>query len=76
MTIDIKNKETFLYEIETLKREKDMSTLEAMLFYIQKYGLDENYLAEYLLTPKLKQELQEECEKVNMIKKSERLEGI
>lgn len=76
MTLQIKTKETFLYEIKQMMREFDMGILEAILFYGEKYGLDETYIAENLITPGIKEQLQEECETKHMIKTSNRIDGI
>lgn len=75
--LNIKTKETFQHEVKKLMSEFDMTILEAMTSYTERYGLDVEYVVDNLLSPGLKEQLQIECEKKNMIKKSHiKLEGI
>lgn len=76
MPLQLKTKETFLYEIRQMMNEYDLGILEAILKYGEKYGLDENYIANNLMSAGLKEQLQEECEVKHMIKRSVKIDGI
>lgn len=66
----LKSAETFQHEIRQYMSENDCSILESILAYCDRYGLDEDYVKKYLLTNGLKEQLREECEIKNLIKKT------
>lgn len=75
--LNIKTKETFQHDVKRLMGEYDLNILEAMTMYAQRYGLDEHYVVEHLLSPGLKEQLQEECEAKNIIKRTvTKIDGI
>lgn len=75
--LHIKTKESFQFEVRKLMGEYDLNILEAMTLYSQKYGLDEHYVVDNLLSPGLKEQLQEECEAKNIIKRTaNKIDGI
>lgn len=66
---NLKNAETFHYEIRDYMDMNDCSILESILAYGEKYGLDEDYIKKNLMTAGLKDQLREECETLNLLKK-------
>lgn len=68
--INLKTAETFQHEVRQYMCENDCLILEAIVAYANKYGLDEDYIKKNLLTAGLKEQLKEECESKNLIKKS------
>jgi hypothetical protein len=71
--INLKTAESFQNEVKKYITENDCSILEAILAYGERYGLDEDYIKKYLLTAGLKEQLREECEELNLIKKDKEL---
>lgn len=64
----LKTKETFLNEIKESQREHGFTILEAIAEYMVKYSLDENYINKNFISNEIKQELERECEELNLLK--------
>lgn len=73
MSLEFKNKESFLKEIEDYIRINDSTILEAIVDYQQRYELDEDYISNNLMSAGLYESLLEESKKFNLLKKEEDL---
>lgn len=67
--ISLKTKEDFIKEIKFIKNKDDVSFLNAILTYMEKYDLDEDYISEKLMTAGIRELLIEECKSLNLLKK-------
>lgn len=79
MSLEFRNIEDFLREINAYVALNDATLLEAIAEYQDKYDLDEEYIIKNLLTPSLYEKLEEEALKLNMIKdikENHTLDGI
>lgn len=68
MNLNIKNKETFIEEINEIKRVKDYSTIEAVVEYAEKYGLDFDYINQNLISSNIREVLEEEATRLKLLK--------
>jgi len=66
--ITIRSKEESIKEIKSISEIENISLLDAILQYIEKYDLDYDYFSKNILTDGLYQKLKVECENKNMIK--------
>lgn len=68
MNLNIKNKETFIEEIDEIKRVKDYSTIEAIVEYAENYGLDFEYINQNLMSSNIREVLEEEATRLKLLK--------
>lgn len=66
--MEFKTKETFLNEIEELKRINGCTVIEAICDYAEKYGLDFDYIAKNLISVNIYEELEADAGALNMLK--------
>ena len=76
MTLQFKNKESFLKEIIQYQKLNNSTLLEAIADYMERYNLEESYIANNLITPGIAEKLLSECDKLNLLKKSDQLEPL
>lgn len=73
--MELKSRETFLKEVHEHMNESDDTILESIVWYRNKYLLDDDYLMENLISQGIMEELQAFCKKMNLIKDDE-IEGF
>jgi len=67
-------KEEIHYEIEKLVKDLKLSYIDAVLFYCESNGLDEEYVGSILTkNPALRSKIEIEAEQLNFLQKTDRL---
>jgi len=67
-------KEEIHYEIEKLVKEFQLSYIDAVLYYCERNGLDEEYVGSILTeNPSLRSKIEIEAEELNFLQKIDRL---